>query len=149
MQKTAYEMRISDWSSDVCSSDLGSDAVGTEHFDIGPPIAFLLLSCVGRVPLHAPEVRTDLLDCRLRDLKTVHDPVVNAVEDVRREDPGFDQQLEVQVNLKSPEGNGIFFVCVESRHIVQRSLTEKNRDKDRKRVVQGNNMSIQKNHDGQ
>src|SRR3546814_10517435 len=24
-QKTAYEMRISDWSSDVCSSDLGAD----------------------------------------------------------------------------------------------------------------------------
>src|SRR3546814_13883983 len=27
MQKTAYEMRISDWSSDVCSSDLASDHV--------------------------------------------------------------------------------------------------------------------------
>src|SRR3546814_10544524 len=30
-QKTAYEMRISDWSSDVCSSDLvarGADAAG-------------------------------------------------------------------------------------------------------------------------
>src|SRR3546814_5816325 len=26
MQKTAYEMRISDWSSDVCSSDLGGPA---------------------------------------------------------------------------------------------------------------------------
>src|SRR3546814_2972818 len=26
-QKTAYEMRISDWSSDVCSSDLGAHAV--------------------------------------------------------------------------------------------------------------------------
>src|SRR3546814_4530215 len=25
-QKTAYELRISDWSSDVCSSDLGADA---------------------------------------------------------------------------------------------------------------------------
>src|SRR3546814_15000959 len=25
--KTAYEMRISDWSSDVCSSDLGDDIV--------------------------------------------------------------------------------------------------------------------------
>src|SRR3546814_4985979 len=25
-QKTAYEMRISDWSSDVCSSDLPTDA---------------------------------------------------------------------------------------------------------------------------
>src|SRR3546814_3662080 len=28
-QKTAYEMRISDWSSDVCSSDLGADAART------------------------------------------------------------------------------------------------------------------------
>src|SRR3546814_8992191 len=27
MQKTAYEMRIIDWSSDVCSSDLGKDAL--------------------------------------------------------------------------------------------------------------------------
>src|SRR3546814_8933661 len=27
-QKTAYEMRISDWSSDVCSSDLAQLAVG-------------------------------------------------------------------------------------------------------------------------
>src|SRR3546814_7942393 len=26
-QKTAYEMRISDWSSDVCSSDLGKTVV--------------------------------------------------------------------------------------------------------------------------
>src|SRR3546814_6610214 len=29
-QKTAYEMRISDWSSDVCSSDLSDDGVGQE-----------------------------------------------------------------------------------------------------------------------
>src|SRR3546814_3855931 len=28
-QKTAYEMRISDWSSDVCSSDLHPDDAGT------------------------------------------------------------------------------------------------------------------------
>src|SRR3546814_16105210 len=38
MQKTAYEMRISDWSSDVCSSDLvvfgaaGEDLDGTADF---------------------------------------------------------------------------------------------------------------------
>src|SRR3546814_12132570 len=31
-QKTAYEMRISDWSSDVCSSDLGQERTqGTMH----------------------------------------------------------------------------------------------------------------------
>src|SRR3546814_10252975 len=32
-QKTAYEMRISDWSSDVCSSDLWIYGVGVE---VGP-----------------------------------------------------------------------------------------------------------------
>src|SRR3546814_4478396 len=31
-QKTAYEMRISDWSSDVCSSDLGR-ALAAESLD--------------------------------------------------------------------------------------------------------------------
>src|SRR3546814_20297681 len=30
-QKTAYEMRISDWSSDVCSSDLFEIAVAARH----------------------------------------------------------------------------------------------------------------------
>src|SRR3546814_8697299 len=34
-QKTAYEMRISDWSSDVCSSDLLSwRPVGTQHLKL-------------------------------------------------------------------------------------------------------------------
>src|SRR3546814_10744377 len=42
-QKTAYEMRISDWSSDVCSSDLAAPD-GRE--DAGPP---------GRHPAHAGE----------------------------------------------------------------------------------------------
>src|SRR3546814_15509166 len=33
-QKTAYEMRISDWSSDVCSSDLGNvELLGQRHAD--------------------------------------------------------------------------------------------------------------------
>src|SRR3546814_19176624 len=35
-QKTAYEMRISDWSSDVCSSDLtGLDALRDDGVDAG------------------------------------------------------------------------------------------------------------------
>src|SRR3546814_2652344 len=36
-QKTAYEMRISDWSSDVCSSDLGTTV------DLAPGAAVLSL----------------------------------------------------------------------------------------------------------
>src|SRR3546814_10855129 len=35
-QKTAYEMRISDWSSDVCSSDLLVRFVPEKHADAGP-----------------------------------------------------------------------------------------------------------------
>src|SRR3546814_5673705 len=40
-QKTAYEMRISDWSSDVCSSDLSreSEGVGRELFMNDVPAA--------------------------------------------------------------------------------------------------------------
>src|SRR3546814_2631460 len=49
MQKTAYEIRISDWSSDVCSSDL--DYIGlaspTMHpFLVGPDTANAVLDAV-------------------------------------------------------------------------------------------------------
>src|SRR3546814_4285907 len=43
-QKTAYEMRISNWSSDVCSSDL-----------IYFPITITLILSSGRSPLSKPE----------------------------------------------------------------------------------------------
>src|SRR3546814_3532225 len=38
-QKTAYEMRISDWSSDVCSSDLAIERAISEH---GPRLALIV-----------------------------------------------------------------------------------------------------------
>src|SRR3546814_1566702 len=38
-QKTAYEMRISDWSSDVCSSDLPQPAHTPGYSGAGPPTA--------------------------------------------------------------------------------------------------------------
>src|SRR3546814_1280970 len=45
-QKTAYEMRISDWSSDVCSSDLGAaaDAVKPPFFSASPTATWCKLS---------------------------------------------------------------------------------------------------------
>src|SRR3546814_2746530 len=36
-QKTAYEVRISDWNSDVCSSDLACRAIQAEH-GYGPAV---------------------------------------------------------------------------------------------------------------
>src|SRR3546814_9683590 len=38
-QKTAYEMRISDWSSDVCSSDLAGVAAGAAHAGAGHAVS--------------------------------------------------------------------------------------------------------------
>src|SRR3546814_3239556 len=59
-QKTAYEMRISDWSSDVCSSDLAERVHGAA--DVGVVVAIetvdrldhrrRLLPGVGRVEIH-------------------------------------------------------------------------------------------------
>src|SRR3546814_20162663 len=39
-QKTAYEMRISDWSSDVCSSDLALERLGAPQAPTGAVLAF-------------------------------------------------------------------------------------------------------------
>src|SRR3546814_19861259 len=80
-QKTAYEMRISDWSSDVCSSDLARKrsrfAPGAPEFCPGFPCKISVLACSrrGRSPcrsapinpfekhreLRLPQVRNALL----------------------------------------------------------------------------------------
>src|SRR3546814_2155431 len=40
-QKTAYEMRISDWSSDVCSSDLLCTRAALSRFNDAAPVRLL------------------------------------------------------------------------------------------------------------
>src|SRR3546814_4024226 len=57
-QKTAYEMRISDWSSDVCSSDLGGEGGrGDQPGDRGQP---RIPALVGRTePVGKPAARED------------------------------------------------------------------------------------------
>src|SRR3546814_1699999 len=61
-QKTAYEMRISDWSSDVCSSDLPEVSVDVLVDALGPRRALLqqlsdaqmvIVGSRGRAPLTA------------------------------------------------------------------------------------------------
>src|SRR3546814_4655863 len=57
-QKTAYEMRISDWSSDVCSSDLMSTGLGQglPAMEIARPLHQTLLNC---------QLQTDLATGRI------------------------------------------------------------------------------------
>src|SRR3546814_6139645 len=48
-QETAYEMRISDWSSDVCSSDLMTDVIAERAADAADASVYVL-----RHPDHYP-----------------------------------------------------------------------------------------------
>src|SRR3546814_17436357 len=49
MQKTAYEVRISDWSSDVCSSDLFGAMDGAMKFVKGDAIAGLVIVVINLI----------------------------------------------------------------------------------------------------
>src|SRR3546814_5028327 len=53
-QKTAYEMRISDWSSDVCSSDLACDRHGADAAGYGGQRAGDLAGLGERHVAHEP-----------------------------------------------------------------------------------------------
>src|SRR3546814_9136521 len=67
-QKTAYEMRISDWSSDVCSSDLS--AIGLQLAEIDPVI--LALEIMDHVAQDGDDVEFLAVDPRdVRDRKAI------------------------------------------------------------------------------
>src|SRR3546814_11754729 len=53
-QKTAYEMRISDWSSDVCSSDL----IGAHAIGFGLPLLIALLPASALLAQDSARVET-------------------------------------------------------------------------------------------
>src|SRR3546814_7031428 len=77
-QKTAYEMRISDWSSDVCSSDLVFQ-MHQEHPSVG---------AVGK-PLLRPELRIALQKLAERQTLTAGIVRVEAVPVVHHHDGVF------------------------------------------------------------
>src|SRR3546814_17137300 len=62
-QKTAYEMRISDWSSDVCSSDLttvsGSRLVARNRSKLIAGLSVLGLMGTAACPAYAPDAGAD------------------------------------------------------------------------------------------
>src|SRR3546814_13528948 len=67
-QKTAYEMRISDWSSDVCSSDLTEGRLDLEQRQAPLPGEILC-----RVDRHAAAKADDGFDPRLsREIRQKH-----------------------------------------------------------------------------
>src|SRR3546814_4301971 len=69
-QKTAYEMRISDWSSDVCSSDLNSTILETSLCGDNKP-RFFDLNCSFEEVCAA--ITTSPHDTLLRTIKSPED----------------------------------------------------------------------------
>src|SRR3546814_2130360 len=74
MQNTAYEMRISDWSSDVCSSDLVNNAsvlISAHRASLKtPPRGVLPSRRSGRIRSNTPTAATSLLGPRVVTLLT-------------------------------------------------------------------------------
>src|SRR3546814_7072563 len=85
-QKTAYEMRISDWSSDVCSSDLM-----LEMHRLAPELENALdVRMIERVAHQTPFHHQDLIPNALDHREVVvHDQVKDAVDDIVRPFPGM------------------------------------------------------------
>src|SRR3546814_1217500 len=77
-QKTAYELRISDWSSDVCSSDLLGEDAGIKH----TLNRYARRAAVGAVDSYG-ETALKLVSDTIRgwDAKTITDRLENAVGD--------------------------------------------------------------------
>src|SRR3546814_2657388 len=104
-QKTAYEMRISDWSSDVCSSDLFLDAFAaagadiiTVHPEAGPHIHRTVqhIKSLGKqagVSLN-PATPAKMLDYLIDDIDLVLIMSVN---------PGFGGQSFISSQLRKIE----------------------------------------------
>src|SRR3546814_17919758 len=65
-QKTTYDMRISDWSSDVCSSDLVADPADSAPWPLGIPRLRLHADAPSRSALKLEEALLTLLDDRER-----------------------------------------------------------------------------------
>src|SRR3546814_16002418 len=79
-QKTAYEMRISDWSSDVCSSDLACRLISGRADDRLPfgtsnARSSAASACVGRLNAIAATAR-ERRECMISGLISSHRPAV-------------------------------------------------------------------------
>src|SRR3546814_16803648 len=95
-QKTAYEVRISDWSSDVCSSDLVPDAghgTAGDHHRRHLPLDYPLLHSHGDLADHHHGVP--------RDRPVAAEPVYGQMKEVRRRDRksgGYGKSVPVRVD---------------------------------------------------
>src|SRR3546814_5308606 len=99
-QKTAYEMRISDWSSDVCSSDLMPAAIHYSH-EILRNLARVRKSAA--VPLLLPDSKSQITVLYENDIPKRIETIV--VSSHHRESAGSDEVRAIIEDRKSTRLN--------------------------------------------
>src|SRR3546814_6220174 len=106
-QKTAYEMRISDWSSDVCSSDLGKTRM-TED-EIGKQVVDVAVSIHREVGPGLLEMVYEVLlahELRRRGLRVERQVTISIAYQGLKFDEGFRADLVVEAKIIVDERKG-------------------------------------------
>src|SRR3546814_7693214 len=101
MQKTAYDMRISDWSSDVCSSDLGIGPAGTgkTYLAVASAVHALERDRVRRLVLVRPAVEAgEKLGFLPGDMAEKINPYLRPLYDALYEMLGFESVARLTEN---------------------------------------------------
>src|SRR3546814_1476018 len=108
-QKTAYELRISDWSSDVCSSDLADDAVDDQRRQ-------------RRGPIGVPGVEDDMAGHRHRRIPQRRERREVALQlAVRRRDDG---QVLVRIEQRAAVTGDLLDDRSEERRVGQECVSK-------------------------
>src|SRR3546814_1811229 len=101
-QKTAYEMRISDWSSDVCSSDLLTKLIrvipsGKRLIGLPMNVEYKALAAEGKTA-HGLSPVVVILD-ELGQVRGSQDPFVEALETAQG---AYDDGLQLVISTQAP-----------------------------------------------
>src|SRR3546814_13530022 len=99
-QKTAYEMRISDWSSDVCSSDLRIADDSPELVDCGLRERLRYVSSHAHVRSRPRDAYSPYVARQLRDAARAD---IAAIEARLRSGPQFDEVPQIDGAYRSAE----------------------------------------------
>src|SRR3546814_5499380 len=111
-QKTAYEMRISDWSSDVCSSDLTKliRVIPSGKRLIGLPmnVEYKALAAEGKTA-HGLSPVVVILD-ELGQVRGSQDPFVEALETAQG---AYDDGLQLVISTQAPTDADMLSVWID------------------------------------
>src|SRR3546814_19640327 len=112
MRSTAYGWRMSDWSSDVCSSDLGGTSINQNRQDLSRGVD-ILVATPGRL--------MDLIEQRILSLNAVEILVLDEADQML--DLGFIHALKAIVKMLPIKRQSLFFSATMPKAIKEMADT--------------------------